>query len=89
MSIRNILSIVGLAWLAIGGFFLIIIPWIKGNDAFSNLEYSGLINEIEYRTKSLGMPYVKIDTTWHSFEIHEMKVAPYIQIGDSIVKKSK
>jgi hypothetical protein len=59
----------------------------KAIEKFLVKEYHGIINEIIYPKRG-AFPYVKVDSALLHFGMSEVKVRSYIQIKDSIVKKS-
>lgn len=76
------------AWIIVGTIVFIIYPTITTHRDYVNSSFNYKINEIEFRPGHRGTPYLKLDTGWYLLRsIEEMKMVPYIQAGDSVVKK--
>jgi len=60
----------------------------QGKQDFIKKSYKGIITEIHYIEGKRDLPDIKINNKLISIDIDESKVKPYIQIGDSILKKS-
>lgn len=75
-------------WLFIGSFVFIFYPWFLADKLFLNSSYNVKIKAIEFREGHRGFPHIKLDTGWYLLNVDEIKIIPYAQTGDSIVKKS-
>jgi hypothetical protein len=90
MSIRDkrtFITLILLLFSIIVFVFFILIPWFRADRHFVFLEYSGVINGIEYTDGNRGVPHVLLDDKWRLLTMGELKIEQHIAIGDSIVKK--
>lgn len=78
---------IGASWLILVTSIFIVYPWIKADGLYLNSRYSGKISKIEYRPGHRGSPYLKIGNEWHLINAEELKIIPYLQEGDSVVKE--
>lgn len=83
-AIRVALAILGLLWF----YFFVARPIDNERRAFLKEEYFGRINKIEFRKGNRGYPFVQLDEEWRLFTNMESSILSYIQVGDSVVKKS-
>lgn len=84
---KQFIFIIIIIWMFLGSVIFIFYPGYLASEAFDNLEYKSKVYDIEYRPAHRGHPYVKFDEGWRLLTIEEMKIVPYVQIGDSIVKE--
>ena len=85
-KIRKIVFII----LGISFVFFFISAYVhlkKGKNRFLNEEYIGILINIKEVKNNRGAHHIQIKNNWISLG-HSIKVQNYIQIGDSIVKKS-
>jgi|SRR5579859_7374449 len=75
------------AWLLIAAGIFFIYPAFRAYKMFVDIEYSTRVDSIEFRPAHHGHPHLKINSGWYLLTIDEMKVIPYLQVGDSIVKE--
>ncbi len=61
---------------------------IESDRLFLNQGYSGKIKNIRFVEGHRGYPDIYLNNSWHTIGGHESKIMHYIQINDSIVKKS-
>jgi hypothetical protein len=59
-----------------------------GKKEYVQRKYSGIISEIRNLEGNRDLPDIRINNQWIPFSIDDSKVKHYIQVGDSIVKKS-
>ena len=70
-------------------FALYIVYWyLYGYNQFVEREYMGVITNIRKLEFSRGLPDIKINDEWIQLSVDDSKVMNYMQIGDSIAKKS-
>lgn len=62
--------------------------FLYGYKQFVDREYTGVITNIRKLEFSRGLPDIKINDEWIPLSVDDSKVMNYMQIGDSIVKKS-
>jgi len=60
----------------------------QATEKFIKIKYSGIIEEITIQHLNRGFPNIKLNNTWHPFDLDEDKVSSIIRVGDSIVKDS-
>lgn len=63
-------------------------PWYIAEKNFLDSRYSYRIDEIRFEEGHRGVPSIRIDSVWHLLKASELKVVPYIKVGDSLVKHS-
>lgn len=86
--IYKILLILMCAWLVIGFVIFIEYPAYLADRIYLRSSYNYTIEEIKFEEGHRGFPYIKVDSNWYLLKVDEMKIVPYILVGDSIVKES-
>lgn len=84
--VARIAWIVVSLWLIIFFIFFIALPAIKERESFLQSEYFGRILEIEKRPDHRGNLHIFLNGHWKLLNMSEMKIAAYIEPGDSLVK---
>lgn len=83
----KIAILIGASWLILVTLIFIVYPWIKADVLYLNSKYSAKVYKIEYRPGHRGYPYLKLGNEWRLIYTEELKIIPYLQEGDSIVKE--
>jgi len=66
----------------------IIIPWFRADRLYVDADYHYKVNDIRIEAGQRGIADFLDDSVWRSLSLDESKIQKYVQIGDSVVKKS-
>jgi hypothetical protein len=85
---RQVFNIILLIFAIIVSATFIIIPWFRADKLFVDADYHFKVNDIRLGDGQRGIADFLDDSVWRSLSLDESKIQKYVQVGDSIVKKS-
>ncbi|MEQ8811255.1 MAG: hypothetical protein RIE59_19445 [Imperialibacter sp.] len=88
INVLNTIRVAAAAWMIIGTFVFIVIPWWGAYNNFLEFSYHHKVANIEIRQGYRGVAHILIGSDWRLLRTEELKIQGYIEPGDSIVKEA-
>jgi hypothetical protein len=85
---RQVLNVILLIFAVVVSTIYIIVPWFRADRLFVDADYHYKVNDIRIEAGQRGIADFLDDSVWRPLSLDESKIQKYVQVGDSIVKKS-